>query len=69
MISQIAASPLILSRRIATDGQAEALPRPLHPRGSPHSLTHRDWIAAFARDHWAPQSWLRDVAAATKRRL
>jgi len=33
------------------------------------SLTHQAQIAAFARDHWARQPWLRDVAAATKRRL
>jgi 3-isopropylmalate/(R)-2-methylmalate dehydratase small subunit len=33
------------------------------------SLTHQDRIAAFARDHWARQPWLRDVAAETMRRL
>ena len=33
------------------------------------SLTHQDRIAAFAQDHWARQPWLRDVAAATMRRL
>lgn len=33
------------------------------------SLTHQVQIAAFARDHWARQPWLRDVAAATKQRL
>lgn len=33
------------------------------------SLTYQDQIAAFARDHWARQPWLRDVAAATRQRL
>ncbi|MGY4829164.1 3-isopropylmalate dehydratase small subunit [Sphaerotilaceae bacterium SBD11-9] len=33
------------------------------------SLTYKDRIAAFARDHWARQPWLRDVAAVTKNRL
>ena len=33
------------------------------------SLTYRDQIAAFARDHWARQPWLRDVAASTMQRL
>jgi 3-isopropylmalate/(R)-2-methylmalate dehydratase small subunit len=33
------------------------------------SLTHQAQIAAFAQGHWARQPWLRDVAAATMRRL
>ena len=33
------------------------------------SLTCQDEISRFARDHWARQPWLRDVAAATKQRL
>ncbi len=33
------------------------------------SLTYQDQIAAFARDHWARQPWLRDVAASTVKRL
>ena len=33
------------------------------------SLTFRDDITTFARDHWARQPWLRDVAAVTRQRL
>lgn len=33
------------------------------------SLTYQEQIAAFARDHWARQPWLRDIAAATRQRL
>lgn len=33
------------------------------------SLTYQEQIAGFARDHWARQPWLRDVAAATRQRL
>jgi 3-isopropylmalate/(R)-2-methylmalate dehydratase small subunit len=33
------------------------------------SLTYQAQIAAFAQAHWASQPWLRDVAAATMRRL
>ena len=33
------------------------------------SLTHQAEIDAFAREHWARQPWLRDVASMTKQRL
>lgn len=33
------------------------------------SLTHQAQIDAFAREHWARQPWLRDVASMTKQRL
>jgi 3-isopropylmalate/(R)-2-methylmalate dehydratase small subunit len=33
------------------------------------SLTFRDDITTFARDHWARQPWLRDVAGVTRQRL
>ena len=33
------------------------------------SLTYQDEIEAFAREHWARQPWLRDVAASTVKRL
>jgi 3-isopropylmalate/(R)-2-methylmalate dehydratase small subunit len=33
------------------------------------SLTYQDEISRFARDHWARQPWLRDVAAQTRQRL
>ena len=33
------------------------------------SLTHLDDIQAFARQHWAQQPWLKDVAARMKARL
>jgi 3-isopropylmalate/(R)-2-methylmalate dehydratase small subunit len=33
------------------------------------SLTYRKQIDAFAREHWARQPWLRDVAASTMQRL
>ncbi|HUG24290.1 3-isopropylmalate dehydratase small subunit [Piscinibacter sp.] len=33
------------------------------------SLTYQKQIDAFARDHWARQPWLRDVAASTMQRL
>jgi len=33
------------------------------------SLTHQAQIDAFARERWARQPWLRDVASMTKQRL
>jgi 3-isopropylmalate/(R)-2-methylmalate dehydratase small subunit len=33
------------------------------------SLTYSDQIAGFAREHWASQPWLRDVASSTVARL
>jgi len=33
------------------------------------SLNHQAQIDAFAREHWARQPWLRDVASMTKQRL